>query len=850
MDRDSFRKLIKEELAKVDRKKSVLFAWRCAVRSIPYLGRMGHFDYWKKKDRQRHIYALFYALDVSAADISDTLAAADAYDAYVAVASAADAASPADAADAVSAAAYAASADAYHAYASSAADAAARNALQEIIHKDLMSLNGRGEPFSTAFYGEIWDNFQKALIAEGCEYWAKVYQNIFDNGFSLDREALRRRLNVPKEIRSRGAAEVAIFLEEFSSKGATRLNEARIIILGDKGAGKTCLARKLVNPDAPMTTDEESTPGVDTLFWELKEEKIKVHIWDFAGHTVTHAVHQFFLSERCLYIMVYDGRTERRNQLEYWLDHMKNYGGDSKAIILVNKRDNHTVSIPINSLKERYPITSVHYFDLKTDKEDLLACRREVADFIKNNPSWQTQEIPKSYYQVKEELERLFVKGDMATGEEHITRERFYQIARKHEVENADELLINLHSLGVILHYEKMQEFNTLVLNPEWISYGVYKIINWVHDKNKHSIALSDFEDIFNQEAKRYPKDKHEFLFRLMMHFELAYETKRGRELIIPHLLKEDQPEELPIFYEEESLMLRFKAEQPLPPDTISRFIVRHNEKIKLDKRNKDNENYMVWRYGVGLEDNQGNFALVRELDRTILVSVRGENKTDFLSTLRETLNDIFNSYKSNMPELQYRLDQLASKPGQQPLWVSEETIMNHIKANKSVIWDSYSNQNIPIQMIIQTLNLPTIHNHVETMNEGRGTDKSAYNTFNFKDVNISLQGNFNELADYLIEEGNIEEAKELRIAAGLLEKVEECKTPEEVRKKGVANRLRRIIEELGDKNAKLHKTVERIMYGISMAQDIVETYNEISQWIGLPQVPNPFLKKKGKGVG
>lgn len=86
-----------------------------------------------------------------------------------------------------------------------------------------------------------------------------------------------------------------------------------------------------------MTEENESTAGVDTLLWEIEKQNVNVHIWDFAGHTVTHAVHQFFLSEHCLYIIVYDGRTEGRNRLEYWLNHMTNYGEDSEAIILVNE---------------------------------------------------------------------------------------------------------------------------------------------------------------------------------------------------------------------------------------------------------------------------------------------------------------------------------------------------------------------------------------------------------------------------------------------------------------------------------------------------------------------------------
>ena len=127
--------------------------------------------------------------------------------------------------------------------------------------------------------------------------------------------------------------------------------------------------RRLINPDAPMTDDNDSTGGLILRFGNWRKKISSVRIWDFAGHTVTHAVHQFFLSERCLYMMVYDGRTEERNRLEYWLNHMKNYGGDSKAIILVNKRDQHSVDIPINSLKEQYPIEGFYTFSIGDDKK-------------------------------------------------------------------------------------------------------------------------------------------------------------------------------------------------------------------------------------------------------------------------------------------------------------------------------------------------------------------------------------------------------------------------------------------------------------------------------------------------
>jgi small GTP-binding protein len=497
---------------------------------------------------------------------------------------------------------------------------------------------------------------------------------------------LEIRLLVPESIRSRGAAAVANFLTELE-KGAERL-EARIIILGEKGAGKTCLARRLIKLDAPMTTDAESTAGVDTSPWKFQENNI-AHIWDFAGHTITHAAHKFFLSERSLYILVCNGRTEGENHLEYWLNHIQNYGKNAHVFILINKRDQHTPpEIPINSLKEKYSIAGVYTFSIETDKADLENFRKTVTDFITNNPSYN-QKIPATNYKVKAELENLFKEG-----QERIEYSKFEEIAEEYGIKNKTELLKNLHVLGICLWYETMQGFDTLVLNPEWISGGVYKIINWVHEQKNHEIALADFRKVFEKDV-RYPENQDAFLFKLMIQYELAFETKKGGRLIIPYLLHEDRPAELPAFDIGESLMLRYKAEQSLPPDTISRFIVRRNEDIRKAEDGK----YKVWRRGVVLKNEKGDIALVREDDRTISILVKGSGKTAYLDELRKTMNEIFESYKSDKPEMQYKVilpEELIIRP-ENPFFLSAHRLFNLSQENK-YHYDDESRQDIDIR--------------------------------------------------------------------------------------------------------------------------------------------------------
>ncbi len=863
MNRETFRKKIEQELKTLNKEQTIKFAWHCAVRALPFLGSQGNFDFWDIKDRQARINTIFYALDVNSAaytvyadyvwaayaaadsDYDVSIAESDSYTAAICAAAAAYAAD-----DTYITNAYTpyTTPDAYISYAAWAGAVAAIVAIKNNINleitilQDLQALKeGRGQSTSTDVYGEIWNNFQKALETEGCAYWGKLYQNIFDNRFEVDQESLERRMSIPNEKRGQGAAAVAKFLEDMEAKGAVRLNEARIIILGEKGAGKTCLARRLIDPDAPMTTDEESTPGVDTTLWKLEKENINVRIWDFAGHTVTHTVHKFFLSKRCLYIIVYDGRSEERNRLQYWLDHMKNYGGDSKAIMLVNQRDQNRVDIPIYSLKEQYPIEEVYTFSIQDDINELNKFRNKVAGFIQHNPSWEKQKIPTDYYDVKEELEEFFVKGKKERGREHITKEEFDKIAERHNVDNIEELLTDLHELGVSFWYKDMEEFNTLILNPEWISHGVYKIINWLSNNEKFSLSIDDFRFVFSEDKNRYPEKQHKFLFKLIMHYELGYETKSGDRLILPHLLNEDRLEKLPVFSVGDSLMLRYEAEQPLPPNTISRFIVRHNQEIK-----KENKNYLVWRYGVILEDGKGSIALIREEDRTINVSVKGQDKTNYISVLRETLNTIFNSYKSEKPELQYRIMRFGLIPSivetKYPLWLSDRQIMNHNKWLKPY-FDYITGQDIPMIGVVNNYKIE-VGNLIMGDRNQLIDDKSSHTTFNFHNCNINLQGSMNELSLLLAEGGNKEEALELENAAKALELAEKCKSPEEVKKKGIASRLQRLVKDLEDEDSKLHKTVKGIKHGIGIAQDIAKGYNDIAQWAGLPQVPKPFLKK------
>ena len=710
-----FQQKVREQIKRLSRKQQVYFAWLCGVKSLPFLCMGKRFNYWGER-KQIHLKATFHSLDICAAIFHGESVSIEAANTAISeIKTAVDAARSDNvasvAASAVHHATSACIADVYAAsnthntydnsiyvgtpyidaivYAASAVVRAANNvnksigaSIQKNIITDIESISNNN--FSSIIgdidvYGSIWRDFLNDLVDENCAYWANLYSDLFENKFHININSLRQRLNVIKEAGD-GASDIAYFLTKSEAQGARHLNEARIVILGNECAGKTSLARKLLDINAELPEEEERTEGVDIMPWVLPEKNgddgVNVHIWDFAGQVVTHAAHKFFLSERCIYIIVCDGRLGMDSRLDYWLDHVKNYGGNSPVYILVNKKTDYRASINENRLKDKYGtrddggiIKDVKYLSIQDDLMELERFRDELAEFIRQDPVWN-KDIPALWYAMKEKLHKISLEEKY-----YLTITEFCEIAKNLGIgeEDFEPMRKPLHELGICLWYEKIAQLNTVIINPNWISYGIYKIINWLNKKEEHKLLLKNFPEIFSNEkdVSRYPKEKHDYLFNIMQTYELAYPIKNSEKesLIIPYLLPMDQPEQGidKDFRVSDSLLMCCTSKTVLPIDTIARFIVRHHQDIQTN----NNRQPIVWRDGVKLDSN-GSQALVMEVDNEIRLYTKGTRAKEYFNELRSTLIHIFNSYKNSNPKFEYKITETAEHV---PVFADDGTI-------------------------------------------------------------------------------------------------------------------------------------------------------------------------------
>src|SRR5205807_3970974 len=91
-----------------------------------------------------------------------------------------------------------------------------------------------------------------------------------------------------------------------SRAGARPLNEAKLILLGRGEVGKTALVNRLVHDKFVATS---MTHGIGITQWPIPvgKNEVRMHVWDFGGQEIQHATHQFFLTERSLYLVVLNG---------------------------------------------------------------------------------------------------------------------------------------------------------------------------------------------------------------------------------------------------------------------------------------------------------------------------------------------------------------------------------------------------------------------------------------------------------------------------------------------------------------------------------------------------------------
>ena len=435
----------------------------------------------------------------------------------------------------------------------------------------------------------------------------------------------------PPEIAKGNIEAVKEYFRQLQAEGEDHLYEAKLLIVGESGAGKTTLAKKIENPNYQLR-EEDSTKGIEVIRWSFPMQngrEFRVNIWDFGGQEIYHATHQFFLTKRSLYVLVADTRKEDTD-FYYWLNVAELLSDGSPLLIVKNEKQDRRREINERQLRGQFA-------NLKETLASNLAVNRgldkilsDIKHYLAGLPHVGAP-LPKTWLKVREALEK--------DARNYIGLQEYFVICERNGFkEQKDKLQLSgyLHDLGVCLHFQEDPLLRkTVILKPRWGTDAVYKVLD--NNRVVGNLGKFDREDLADiWRADEYAEMRDELL-QLMINFKLCYRIPNSDLYIAPQLLTENQPHYE--WDEADNLTLRYTYEF-MPKGITTQFIVAMHKMIAGEGQG------LVWRSGVVVANGPTRAEVIEHYGRReIRIRVAGRRKKELLTVVSYELDKIHASY-------------------------------------------------------------------------------------------------------------------------------------------------------------------------------------------------------------
>ncbi len=469
---------------------------------------------------------------------------------------------------------------------------------------------------------------------------------VIEMPISITWESLKTGINLlntsiekpPPEIIEKGINEIKNYLQDSNREETKSLNEAKIIFVGNGGAGKTSLVKLLKGEKFDINESQTHGINVDSMNFNIYNKSVRTNIWDFGGQEIMHATHQVFLSRRSIYVLILNAR-EKGNE-EYWLKQIQSFGGDSRIIIVINKIDeNPSYEVNREYLKRKYRNISgfIRVSCLRgegiSDFRSVLLNAINQTDLIKTN--W-----PLTWFNVKTEIEKR--------NSDFIEIAEFRNICTKFGInkETKQNTLVGfLNDLGSVVYFNDLSLNDLQVLNPEWITEGIYKIINSdISALNNGNLSIEDIGFILDKiEYMNYPKDKQKYLIEIMKKFQICYNINQS-SILIPDLLSVQEPSFDFDFDNSNRVVIDYGSY--LPRSIFPRFVIQTHTDVKEK---------LLWRTGVILQNktsvnNEQFVIIVNYEENNINIFFKGDSYNPYLNIV---ILKVFQSINSSFEKLE-----------------------------------------------------------------------------------------------------------------------------------------------------------------------------------------------------
>nr|CAH7742533.1 unnamed protein product [Callosobruchus chinensis] len=379
----------------------------------------------------------------------------------------------------------------------------------------------------------------------------------------------------------------------------------KLMIVGVQGIGKTSLleqlrqegvtrkrtehwAKRMGNKNINVKTSRGtnmSTVGVDIGDW-VYEKKIRNHsshgpvtfrTWDFGGQKEYYATHQYFLSKRSLYLVVWriiDGH-KGINEILQWLVNIQARAPNSPVIIVGTHFDVVQDNNP--SVFEEYQqiirdkfinivdaekcglprVLDTIEISCKTRHNIKLLCNLIYDTVFSLRPPGSKellleQKVPATYLALEDVINYIASERRQNGYDPVLNAEQYKTLVTSEMLQRYNKTFrdwselhqatLFLHENGVLLHYDDATLKDLYFLDPQWLCDMLAHVVT-IREINPFArtgiMKLDDLKHIFKA-SNIGPMDTRGYIVNLLNKFEVAL-TWDSRTLLIPSLLPSEE---------------------------------------------------------------------------------------------------------------------------------------------------------------------------------------------------------------------------------------------------------------------------------------------------------------------
>lgn len=433
--------------------------------------------------------------------------------------------------------------------------------------------------------------------------------------------------------------------------------EAKIVFLGDGNAGKTYtinrfMANGAVEP-SEGTYSQGQTHGVKPYDYPHKKDNkdFPIHLWDFGGQELLHAMHRCFLTDNTVYVLMVSTRpSEHTRRLRYWLHSIRPYVKGAKVLVIVNVFDGEgTADIDEIGLKNEFKNELKIQFEALSvkDAEPEEFRTRIMMPLIQQAEEAEaaTGQHPKAYMQIKDQVKSALNNCKDANGHEQgwISSADYIDLCANCGIAEPREqagLLRYFTNLGICFSdigpEEEYVSPDRRLIQPVWLTNALYAVIEECKPR-RGWIDLRSIQDCLAgkpgcgrspryarmKPELRYDSDDCIYMLKVAQRYHLAFlDPKDDEEIFFPATCSyADKQAEETWLPEQIAYTVTCEVEYPYLSETVV-------QRLMLDCMLKGYQKFDCWRGGFHFsQEHCSGIVDVAEDDRVLRIELFSDSK-------------------------------------------------------------------------------------------------------------------------------------------------------------------------------------------------------------------------------